>query len=126
MKAFFIPAGILAVILGFSLWTGRYVERQTSQWIELLEAADLPAQEENWRQAEDNLRLAYDGWNSSQTFFHTIMDHDALDDAEELFAGAFAVCQEADGADFHMLLAQLAKQLELLAETQSVSIKNVL
>ena len=46
--------------------------------------------------------------------------------AEELFAGAFAVCREEDGADFHTLLAQLVNQLRLLAETQNGGIKNVL
>ena len=126
MKALFIPTGVLALILGFSLWTGRYVEIQTNQWLELLEAADLPAQENDWQLAEGRLRQVYGSWKSCQTFFHIIMDHDALDDAEESFAGAFAVCREAGSADFHMLLAQLAVQLELLAETQSVSIKNVL
>ena len=54
------------------------------------------------------------------------MDHDELDEAESLFAGAFAVCREEDGADFHMLLAQLMGQLRLLSETQSLSVKNVL
>lgn len=54
------------------------------------------------------------------------MSHNELDQAEDLFAGAFAVCREADAADFHMLLAQLQSQLRLLAETQCLSVKNVL
>ena len=78
------------------------------------------------KKAEERLKAAYADWDASQTFFHTIMDHNELDEAENLFAGAFAVCREADGADFHMLLAQLMGQLRLLSETQSVSIKNVL
>ena len=76
--------------------------------------------------AGQKLEEAYADWNGSQTFFHTIMDHNELDEAEELFAGAFAVCREEDGADFHTLLSQLMSQLRLLAETQCVSIKNVL
>ena len=112
MKAFLIPVGLLAVILGFSLWAGRYVELRTEHWSALLENAGSAAQMEDW--------------DSSQTFFHTIMEHDELDQAEELFAGAFAVCREQDGADFHTMLAQLMNQLKLLAETQSVSIKNIL
>lgn len=126
MKAFFIPAGLLALILGFSLWTGRYVELRTSQWIALLDEIDETAQQENWPGAEEQLRQTYKNWDGSQTFLHTIMEHDELDKAEELFAGAFAVCREEDGADFHTMLAQLKNQLKLLAETQSVSIKNVL
>ena len=126
MKAFYIPAGLLAVILGFSLWTGQYVEQRTAHWTALLEEIEDLARQEDWEQAEKQLETAYADWDSSQTFFHTIMDHDELDEAESLFAGAFAVCREEDGADFHMLLAQLMEQMRLLAETQSASVKNIL
>lgn len=126
MKAFYIPAGLLALILGFSLWTGRYVDLRISQWTETLEAIDETARAEDWGAAGEQLQQAYGDWSRSQTFFHTIMEHDELDKAEELFAGAFAVCREEDGADFHTMLAQLMNQLRLLAETQSVSIKNIL
>ena len=126
MKAFMIPVGLLAVILGFSLWAGRYVELRTEHWSALLENAGRAAQMEGGDSAGERLEKIYADWDSSQTFFHTIMEHDELDQAEELFAGAFAVCREQDGADFHTMLAQLMNQLKLLAETQSVSIKNIL
>ena len=125
MKAFYIPVGLLAVILGFSLWSGRYVELRTQHWNTLLEEIDGLAGQEAWEQAGQKLEEAYADWNGSQTFFHTIMDHNELDEEEKLFAGAFAVCREGDDADFHQMLAQLTSQLRLLAETQSVSIKNV-
>lgn len=126
MKAFYIPAGILVLILSFSLWAGRYVEIRTNHWIALLEETEAAAQQEDWAEAQSRLEQTYADWDSSQTFFHIIMEHDELDEAESLFAGAFAVCQERDDADFHTLLAQLINQLQLLAETQEVSIKNVL
>ena len=135
MKAFYIPMGLLLVILGFSLWTGRYVEQHTERWNAMLEEIEDLVRNEAWAEAEVRLETAYadwdasrayEDWDSSQTFFHTIMDHSELDEAENLFAGAFAVCRERDSADFHMLLAQLAGQLRLLSETQCVSIKNIL
>ena len=126
MKACWIPVGLLAVILGFSLWAGRYVQLRTDHWIALLENTDQAAAAEDWEEAERRLLDAYQDWDSSQTFFHTIISHDELDEAETLFVGAAAVCQERDDADFHLMLAQLTAQLRLLAETQSVSIKNVL
>ncbi len=126
MKYFYIPAGLLAVILGFSLWTCRYVEQRTDHWTGLLEEIEEMARQEDWNRAEEHLEAAYDDWNGNQTFLHIIMEHEELDEAENLFAGAFAVCREEDDADFHMLLAQLRKQMHLLAEQQCVSIKNVL
>ena len=126
MKALYIPVGFLAVILGFSLWAGRYVDQRTDHWIAILDEVDAAAQQERWDEAADRLSSAYRDWDSSQSFFHTIMKHEDLDEAESLFAGAFAACREQDNEDFHITLAQLMCQLRLLAETQSVSIKNEL
>ncbi len=126
MKALYIPAALLVVILGFSLWAGRYVDMQTGRWTAQLEEAGSAAAQEDWPAARDQLRRAYEDWDASATFFHTIMNHSDLDEAESLFQGAMAVCSEEDDADFHLLLAQLTSQLRLLAETQSISIKNIL
>lgn len=126
VKYFYIPVGVLAVILGFSLWAGQYVETRTGQWSAMLEQADQAGRQEDWDAAQKRMESVYQEWQDCQTFFHTIMEHDELDEAEDLFAGAFAVCEEEDDADFHQLLAQLRKQLELLAETQQASIKNIL
>ena len=126
MRNFYIPVGILAVILGFSLWAGRYVELRTEHWTALLEQADQEGRLEKWDSAREQMDQIYADWQSSQTFFHIIMDHEELDHAEELFAGAFAVCREEDDADFHQLLAQLMEPLSLLSETQQTNIKNIL
>ncbi|MBD5160880.1 MAG: DUF4363 family protein [Oscillibacter sp.] len=126
MKAFYIPMGLLALILGFSLWTGRYVEQRTDHWNELLEETGQLARQEEWDRAAERLETAYADWSASQTFFRVIMDHSDLDEAEGLFAGAMALCREEEDADFHAFLAQLTSQLRLLADTQSVSVKNVL
>ena len=126
MKHFYIPVGILAVILGLSLWAGRYVEARTDQWNALLAQADQLGSAEDWDAARNRMESTYADWQSSQTLFHIIMEHSELDEAEDLFVGALAVCREEDDADFHQLLAQLMKQLELLSETQQASVKNIL
>ena len=126
MKPLVISLAALGLILGFSLWAGSYVAARTEDWSAQLSEADSFAQEERWAQAEERLRLAYADWGRSQTFFHTIMEHAELDEAESLFATAFAACDQEDAPDFHAAMAQLASQLRLLAETQAVSIKNIL
>lgn len=126
MKTFTIPAGILVLILAFSLWTGQYVENRINCWTALLEETDKAAQRDDWKAAADALDRAYAGWNSSQTFFHTIMEHEELDKAEDLFAGAAAMCREEQRAAFRMFLSRLAEQLDSLSETQSLGIKNIL
>ena len=126
MKPLVISLAALGISLAFSLWAGRYVEGRTEDWSDQLSLADVSAQQERWDDAQAQLRQAYADWGRSQTFFHTIMEHDELDEAESLFAAAFAACDEEDAPDFHAAMAQLDSQLRLLAETQAVSIKNVL
>lgn len=126
MRAFYIPAAILATILGFALWTGQYTQNRTDHWAAQLEAVEVVADREEWSTAERQLRSAYGDWYNSQTFFRIIMEHDQLDEAEAYFAGAMAACAQQDNEDFHIMLAQLNGKLQQLAETQSASIRNIL
>lgn len=126
MKTFFIPAGVLAVILGFSLWTGYYVEGRMEHCDVLLTETDEAVRKEDWTAASECLERAYADWGRSQTFLHTIIEHEELNKAEELFAGAFAMCEETEGAELRALLSQLMRQMDALSETQSLGIKNIL
>lgn len=126
MRALYIPLAVLAAILAFSLWTGQYVQQSTDVWTAALAESGEAARAEDWSAAAERLEGAYRGWGGSQGFFHIIMDHAELDEVESLFAGALAVCQEQDEPDFHTLIAQLSAGLEMLAETQRFSLRNVL
>ena len=126
MKVLVLPLGAIAVILAFSLWAGSYVSARTGAWASQLSAADDSAQQERWEEAENAIQQGYDDWNSRQTFLHIVMEHEELDEAESLFAAAFAACSLRDAPDFQATLAQLISQMSLLAETQQVSIKNIL
>ena len=39
MKVFYLPAGVLALILACSLWAGRFLEMRTEHWTALLAGA---------------------------------------------------------------------------------------
>ena len=126
MKALILPVLTLAALLALSLWTGSYVSCQTAAWSEDLAAADRLAQAEQWTQAEALLRAGYRRWESRQELFHMLMEHQELDQAEALFAQAGAALSQRDLPDFHAALAQLRLQLRLLAETQQLSLRNIL
>ena len=126
MKAFYVPALLLALILGFSLWTGAYVERGTAACFQKLQKADELAAQENWEEAEAQILQGHKSWQQNQAFFHAIMEHEELDEAESLFASAFAACDERDEPDFHATLAQLLKSLRHLSEKQQLSLNNIL
>ena len=126
MKSLFIPILVLAAVLAAALWTGNYISGETARWSDTLRQADTLAAQERWEEAENAIQQGYDDWNSRQTFLHIVMEHEELDEAESLFAAAFAACSLRDAPDFQATLAQLISQMSLLAETQQVSIKNIL
>ena len=54
MKAFYFPAGVLALILACSLWAGRFLEMRTEHWTALLAGVSQAAEAEGW--SGDRLR----------------------------------------------------------------------
>lgn len=125
MKNLVLPLTAMAAILIFSLWAGRYVQNQTERWEELLAQAAQAADGEDWARAEDLLSQARENWERRKTFFHTIIEHSELNEAEALFAAAEDACRQRDSGEAVSQLTLLAVQLRVLAETQSVSIKNI-
>lgn len=126
MKVLVLPLTAMAAILIFSLWAGSYVQQQTESWEQLLEQAAQAASEEDWSQAEDLLSQAQKSWERRKTFLHTIIEHSELNEAESLFAAADIACHQQDAQEFISQVTVLSVQLRLLAETQAVSIKNIL
>ncbi len=125
MKVLYLSLGAMALILAYSLWAGFYVQDQTDKWSLLLEQAAQAAETENWAQAESLLIQARRGWEHSQTYFHTIIEHSELNEVQILFAAAAEECTQQDTREFSAQIVLLRVQLQLLAETQSVSIKNI-
>ena len=125
MKALTIPTLILALLLSLSLWIGSAVRTRTEACLHPLAPSDALAREENWSQAAEQLRQSYRIWQQCQFFFHAIMEHQELDEAESLFAAAFAACDEEDEPDFHTALAQLQTALEHLREKQQLRAENI-
>ena len=126
MKVLVLPLTAMAAILIFSLWAGSYVQQQTESWEQLLEQAAQSALEEDWSQAENLLSQTQKSWERRKTFLHTIIEHSELNEAESFFAAADIACRQQDAQEFISQVTVLSVQLRLLAETQAVSIKNIL
>ena len=67
MKALYVPLTLLAVILTFSLWAGRYVDQRTEETIALLEQAGEAGLQEDWEAAAESLTQASTVWRPGRT-----------------------------------------------------------
>lgn len=126
MKALAVPTLILALLLAFSLWNAALVDTQTGVCTASLQQAELCARRDSWIAAEERLQQSHHSWQQIRPYFHMVMEHQDLDEAESLYAAAFAACKLRDAPDFHTALAQLQTALEHLAEKQRLNPENIL
>lgn len=126
MKSFYIPLALLISVLFFSLITGSYVQRRTQEWNSLLEECSHSLQQEQWEETEDLLREALRAWDAHAALFHMFLDHEALENIDLLFSGAFAACLQQDRVELQIFLYQLNSQFLFLADTQRATLKNIL
>ncbi len=126
MKALLVPSAVLALVLTLSLWTGSYIDRCTCGWLIEIDTISSLIDVDLWDDAQTRLHDVYRSWKHHQSAFHLFLEHQDLVDTEELFSGAIASCLEQDSVELHIHLDQLSTQLVFLAETQAVSIQNIL
>ena len=126
MKAFYIPSFLLVLLFVVSMWVNSGVQRDTRQWLGAVDDMVERLDDDEWSEIERQIMELYGKWDQRKTVFHMIMEHQDLDEAEKLFAGAFAACREQDSVELHILLEQLRTQILFLAETQQANIKTIL
>lgn len=126
LKAFYIPASLLVLLLLISLWGSAYIQDRTEKWITIIEDLSPIAEEDRWYEVESKLLALHKDWMDSQKIFHLILAHDDLDSAEKYFSGALAACREEDRVELRIHLSQLVSQFVFLGDTQKVQLKHIL
>lgn len=126
MKVFRIPCFILLLLLAFCLFNSNAVSRRCHDWTLQIDRIDQNADTEQWSEAADELETLYQGWDSCQTWFHIVIEHEEIDVAEGLLQRCRVLCQEQDDVEFRATLADLRSQFNLLDEMERVSIKNIM
>ena len=120
------PVLVLAALLAVSLWNIRRTDAETDRWRTQLQAADRLALSGEWAETLDALWESYDDWSHSQTYLHIVSHHDVVDDAEAMYRRAIAFAETEEITEFHAELSDLRDQLRLIAEMESLNIRNVL
>ena len=125
-RSWLFPLGILAAVLVFSLWTGALMERHTTRWREQNHRSEALAQSEEWAKATQSLVDSYHDWQTHRIWLHILSRHDIVDGAETMYCRAIAFSSTREDSEFRAELADLDAQLELLAESERLSLMNVL
>lgn len=125
-RALLPPVAALVLLFTLSIWNGFTIQKETARWSSQLQQAVHFIQSENWSGVETALQTSYEDWCGKQTYLHIVLGHEALDNTEAMYQRAFAFTTAKDSQELQAELAALLHQLTLLAETEQLSIKNIL
>ena len=125
MKPFYLSIAILALLTALSLWNGFAISRDAQHWLDGTERSEQAANAEDWPAALQELERTYAHWNDRQTYLHITEDHKQLDSAEIAFQRTIACAKSRETTPFLRELYQLRTQLQLLAEEEQLSLRNL-
>ncbi len=125
-RSFLPPIAVLAAVLAFAIWNSTAITAHTERWQSQIRQADQAAQAQNWPDAAALLADSYSDWTRLQTYLHIVSEHDAVDDAEAMYRRAMAFAATEEITEFRAEIADLTDQLELLAEMERFTAKNIL
>lgn len=126
MKALWIPAAVLALLLAVTLAVGGALGRRCDDWAAMLAPVETMALRGDWDGAEAAMEALRTSWQERQRALHTVLEHDVLEEADTLVNQCVVLCREKDTAALCVAVSQLRDQFTLLKEMQRFSIENVL
>ncbi len=126
MKRIVIAAVILLLTFAATLSHSFYVSSFTGDLTTLLEAAEARAESGDWEAAGDLTQTARKQWEGKELYLHILLRHTETDSVYIGFreVSEFIQCQES--GEYSAANAKLIAQLELLAEAEQLTLKNIL
>lgn len=125
MKAIRIPIFVLAALLAFSVCNAVHLTRRCHTWQVEVMAADRAAAAGHPEEASAALARLDELWQADQVYLHIVVSHEDINNAEALLRRSMVLCAVGD-EELRPALAELGASLSMVAETQQISIKNIL
>ena len=126
MRAIRVPVFVLAAVLAYILCNAAWVTGESQRWLDAAAQVSDTALQGSTEDAGEALDALDALWQRPQGYLHIVISHTELDEAEALLAQARAAVRQGDMQTLYPIMAELRSQFELLAETQQVSLKNIL
>ncbi len=126
MRAVRVPVFVLAAVLAYILCNAAWVTGESQRWLDAAAQVSDAALQGSAEDAGEALDALDALWQRPQGYLHIVISHTELDEAEALLAQARAAVRQGDMQTLYPIMAELRSQFELLAETQQVSLKNIL
>ena len=126
MRAVRVPVFVLAAVLAYILCNAAWVTGESQRWLDAAAQVSDAALQGSTEDAGEALDALDALWQRPQGYLHIVISHTELDEAEALLAQARAAVRQGDMQTLFPIMAELRSQFALVAETQQVSLKNIL
>ena len=126
MKRLWIAAALLTLLLALTLGNAWYSHTLTQSLSQPLVEAQQLARQQQWEQARQLTRQAYDSWNAHHTYLHCVLRHSDTDQILRSFRCVMQYLDLEEMDQYAAANADLISQLELLSEMEQASLVNVL
>lgn len=126
MKQLLIALIVLALTLGFCVFSCCHVRSRTADTLADLRLARVQAERGDFTAAADAVLSAQERWNANGRFYQVVLRHDAVDAVATGFASLYSYAQSGDGDDFSATCAELLCRIQRLRRMQLPALENIL
>lgn len=126
MRRLWIASALLAALLAWSLWEGRFVNELIEGYAQTLSQARQLADAGRWDEALEATDLTFRDWQSHELCLYSQLHHDEADAVLLSFREVeeYLLLEEMD--QYAAANAKLIAQLKLLGEMEQPKLENVL
>lgn len=126
MKRIWIACGLMLAILAGTLGHSVYIDGFIGELSTLLETAEAQAEGGDWEEAAALTRRAWERWQDKDLYLHITLRHDETDQVYTGFREVLEFLQCQEGGEYSAANAELIANLELMAEAEQLTWKNIL
>lgn len=126
MKRAWIALAILWAIFAAGLYNGHVLRGFTQELTGLLTLAQTQAEHSAWSEAEELTRAAAHKWTARDAYLHITLRHADTDLIYTSFREVTEFLESQEQGEYSAANARLIALLELLNESEQLTLKNIL
>lgn len=126
MKRAWIALAILCVLFAAALYNGHVLRGLTEELTGLLTLAQTQAEHGAWSEAAELTRAASEKWTAQDAYLHITLRHADTDLIYTSFQEVEEFLESQEQGEYSAANARLIALLELLNESEQLTLKNIL
>ena len=126
MKRAWIALAILCAVFAAALYYGYVLRGFTEELTGLLTLAQTQAEHDAWNEADELTRAAAEKWEAQDAYLHITLRHADTDSIHTSFREVEEFLESREQGEYSAANARLIALIELLNESEQLTLKNIL